>query len=108
MRGEAFAERLYRRLGYDIEARNWSCRAGEIDLIASDQRQLVFCEVKTRRSDAWGDPSEAVGAIKQLRIRRAAAEWLRSQGGGRAVRFDVVSVIVGDGPVTIRHIPDAF
>lgn len=61
-------------------------------------RTLVFSEVKTRSGRAFGEPFEAVTASKQARLRRLAAEWLRSRGPGPArtpmdIRFDVVSVI---------------
>lgn len=78
-------------------ARNWRSRQGEIDLIAEGDGCLVFCEVKTRSSTAFGLPFEAVTRTKQLRLRRLAAEWLRStppRRGGRPpdIRFDVASV----------------
>src|SRR5919106_435525 len=66
-RGEDLAESVYRRLGFDIVQRNYRCRQGEIDLIARRGRVLVFCEVKTRRTDMWGTPAEAVGFRKQAR-----------------------------------------
>ena len=75
-------------------ARNWRSRQGEIDLIARRAGLLVFCEVKTRSSAAFGEPFEAVTRTKQMRLRRLAAEWLRGRtGGGRyELRFDVASV----------------
>ncbi len=88
-------------------ARNWRCRDGELDLVASDQRTLVFCEVKTRRSSAFGTPAEAVTRTKQQRIRRLAARWLAEAGsaGGREVRFDVAAVL---GPTDVEVIEAAF
>ncbi len=107
--GEDAAADLYMRTGFRVVDRNYRCRAGELDLVVSDGRVLVFCEVKTRRSDRWGDPSEAVGFKKQQRIRRLAAAWLAERGSPRlTVRFDVVSVLVTDQKVTVEHIPDAF
>jgi putative endonuclease len=80
-----------------VLARNWRCRAGEIDLIASRDRVVVFCEVKARSSDAFGTPAEAVTAAKQSRVRRLAGRWLADQPARRRgrVRFDVAAV-VGD------------
>jgi putative endonuclease len=77
-----------------VVARNWRSRQGEIDLIACQDGLLVFCEVKTRSSLAFGEPFEAVTRTKQLRLRRLAAEWLRLAPHHRRyeLRFDVASV----------------
>jgi putative endonuclease len=92
--GEERAAAWYRRHGYEIVCRNWRCRLGEIDLIARRGRLLVVCEVKARRTDAFGAPALAVGAAKQQRLRRLAAAWLADHRTGRnvEVRFDVVAV----------------
>jgi len=75
-------------------ARNWRSRQGEIDLILRKGRDLVFCEVKTRSSSVFGEPFEAVTRTKQSRLRRLAAEWLRTASRREEydVRFDVASV----------------
>ena len=86
-------------------------RAGriEVDLVAHRPGLVVFCEVKTRTSDRWGLPAEAVGREKQMRIRRAAAAWLAERSPGQVeVRFDVVSAIVVNGRLRLTHIPNAF
>lgn len=89
--------------------RNHRCQAGEIDIVATNDRVLVFCEVKTRRSAHWGEPSEAVGYKKQQRIRRLAAAWLDEKGGCRLpIRFDVVSIVADGEDLKIEHIPHAF
>jgi putative endonuclease len=90
-----------------VLARNWRSRQGEIDVIAAGEGCLVFCEVKTRSSTVYGQPFEAVTRAKQQKLRRLAAEWLRTgsdrtgwggtgagRGGGRPpdIRFDVASV----------------
>ena len=95
-RGEDLAADWYRRNGYEIVARNWRCPLGELDLIARRGRLLVVCEVKARRTDAFGPAAAAVGAVKQQRLRRLAAAWLAThRGRWREVRFDVVA-ITGD------------
>ena len=96
----------YQARGYEVLARNWRCRDGELDLVASSDRHLVFCEVKTRSSTAFGAPAEAVTRTKQLRLRRLAARWLREQGHtpAREVRFDVASVLGG----SVEVLEDAF
>jgi putative endonuclease len=97
-RGEDRAADWYRAAGYDVIARNWRCPEGELDLVVSLPGELVFCEVKTRSSDRFGVPAEAVTAAKQRRLRALAARFLAEhpQVSGPAVgsiRFDVVAVI---------------
>jgi putative endonuclease len=103
--GEDIAAAWYARRGYDVLARNWRCRAGEIDLVVRRGRVVVVCEVKARRTDAYGPAASAVGPAKQQRLRRLAAEWLAtSHVRGVEVRFDVVA-ITGD---EIDVVTDAF
>ena len=99
--GEDAAARWYEAGGYTVVARNWRCRDGELDLIAARGRMFVFCEVKTRRTDTFGLPAEAVTKQKQMRIRRLAARWLEEDAPRRphSIRFDVASVL--DGVVEI-------
>jgi len=88
--------RWYEARGYEVLARNWRVREGELDLVVAGPAVVVFCEVKSRSGDAYGQPFEAVTAAKQARLRRLAMLWL--QGAGRswpAVRFDVASVVRG-------------
>ena len=70
-----------------VLARNWQCREGELDIVARRARLLVFCEVKARTTDTFGVPAEAVGPLKQAKVRRLAALWFaaqaRSSGGSR-------------------------
>lgn len=90
--------------------RNWSTPSGEIDIIARDGDALVFCEVKTRRGNAFGDAGEAVVGQKSKRLRALASLWLARSGiRAREVRFDLVKVLVEgpDGP-TVDHIRGAF
>ena len=74
--------------------RNWRCRAGELDIVAGRNGLIVFCEVKTRSSVAFGLPSEAVTRVKQTRLRKLGVQWLEQSGArARDVRFDVASVL---------------
>lgn len=94
--GERVAARRYQRDGYRVLDRNWRCPSGELDLVVSRGGVIAFCEVKTRRSTAYGLPAEAVDGRRQRRLRAAAAQWLREhEHGYRSVRFDVVSVLPG-------------
>lgn len=94
-RGEAAVAAWYEARGYEVLARNWTCREGELDLVVRHGRVFVFCEVKTRTSDAFGAPAEAVTRAKQDRLRRLAARWLEDDAPVRAreIRFDVAAVI---------------
>jgi putative endonuclease len=109
--GEDAALAHYRDAGYELVARNWRCRVGELDLVLSTGRTLVFCEVKTRRGDAYGAGYEAVTDSKQARLRRLARIFL-SQGAGSeppTVRFDVASVIKRPGRAPqVEVYQDAF
>ena len=93
--GEELVARWYRARGYTVVDRNWRCRDGELDLILERDGTIVFCEVKTRSSSAFGTGLDAVTRVKQLRIRRLAAQWLLTRGPARRprqVRFDVAAV----------------
>lgn len=96
MQGEGIAAKWYQAHGYEVLARNWRRREGEIDLILRQGSLYVFAEVKTRTSDAFGVPAEAVNREKQARIHRLAARWLRESAPGPGdIRFDVVSILGG-------------
>lgn len=91
--GEELTAAWYRDAGYEVLSRNWRCPEGELDLVVARRGVIVFCEVKTRRGDAFGAPFEAVTASKQRRLRVLAARWLDEHGPRRAgIRFDVASV----------------
>ncbi len=96
--GEDAVADWYRANGYEIVTRNWRCRDGELDLIVRQGRLFVFCEVKSRSSDRFGAPVEAVTAVKQARLRRLAARYLEDDAPVRPlqIRFDVASVLAGD------------
>jgi len=99
--GERFAADWYTERGYEIVARNWRVRAGEIDLIAAGPDVVVFCEVKRRTSGAFGSGAEAVGWRKQQRIRTVARHWLAEQESWvPQLRFDV-AVVDGAGHVEV-------
>lgn len=107
--GEEEAACYLRRLGMKIIERNFRTPVGEVDIIARQGRTLVFVEVKTRRSDAFGTPQEAVGPTKQRQILRAA-QWYLTGGAGRGLqpRFDVIAVRPGAEGARVEHIPNAF
>ena len=107
--GEDAVVAWYEDAGYSIVARNWRVRDGEIDLIARRGAILVFCEVKTRRSDAFGTPAEAVTSRKRARIRGLATQWLAAnRGHGADLRFDVASVQPDGRGLVVSVIEGAF
>lgn len=96
--GEERTAAWYRAQGYRVLDRNWRCRDGELDLVCVRGRTVVFCEVKTRSSLAYGHPAEAVTPTKQHRIRKLAVLWLAAQDPpvrADALRFDVAAVLPG-------------
>jgi putative endonuclease len=95
--GEAAAAAWYEARGYQLLARNWRCREGELDLVLAHRGTIVFCEVKARTSAAFGLPAEAVTRTKQQRIRLLATRWLEATGTRpSALRFDVACVLAGE------------
>jgi len=110
-RGEDFAARYLKRLGYHIVGRQVDLRVGELDIVAVDGRTVVFVEVKTRTSDAAGAPTEAIDELRQERMTRAALAYLKSHGLLEySARFDVIGVVWPEGARTpsVEHIRDAF
>ena len=109
-RGEDAAARFLDRRGYDIIERNWTCVAGEADIIARDGESVVFVEVKTRSNCEKGLPSEAVDAAKRERYERIAALYLQKLDVVDVpIRFDIVSIVaVGSDRAMIRHHLNAF
>jgi putative endonuclease len=109
-RGEDLAADYLARTGLVVLSRNWRCREGEVDLIATDGQRLVVCEVKTRSGTGYGEPSEGVTPAKAARIRRVTAAWLRAyRVGWCEIRFDVLAVLCPQqGPVTVEHLQGAF
>ena len=92
--GEDQAAAWYRANGYEVVARNWRCRDGELDLVVRRDGELVFVEVKWRSSSRFGMPAEAVTAAKQRRLRRLATRFLaESRERSSSLRFDVVAIL---------------
>ena len=108
-RGEELARDFLVRAGYRILAGNYRTRGAELDLVAEEGGELVFIEVKSRRGTAFGSGLEAVDRRKQLRIGRAAREYLvRERAGHRAARFDVVAISFAGGQPEIELVKNAF
>lgn len=107
--GERLACRYLTDIGFTIVERNWRCARGEIDIVAVDGSCLVVCEVKTRRSEAFGAPFEAVTPTKARRLRRLAGLWVaqatQDRRTGDELRIDVISVLrPTGGRVRVEHL----
>ena len=108
-RGEALAADYLTDAGYRIIERNYRCHFGEIDIVAEEGETLVFIEVKSRRSEAYGDPQLAVGHEKQKKISRIAMHYLEEKRlRHRPARFDVVAVKLLSSGHKIELIRNAF
>ncbi len=95
--GKDLAARFLSKQGYKILERNYRTPSGEIDLIALHQGEVVFVEVKTRTSDAFGAPELAVNPRKQQRMIKAALGYLKYKKLHQVpCRFDVVAITAGD------------
>ena len=108
--GEEAAARFLVRRGYDIVARNWTCAAGEADIIARDGAALVFVEVKTRSGCTHGLPEEAVGSEKRRKYEKIACLFLKEfEVVDVPVRFDVVAIsVISPDRAFVKHHIDAF
>jgi putative endonuclease len=96
MRGaaaEAQAQQHLESAGLRLIARNWRCRGGELDLVMSDRGAIVFVEVRSRASSAYGSAAESINASKQARVTHAARSFLSQhpEYAERPARFDVVA-----------------
>jgi putative endonuclease len=110
--GEQLAAEHFERLGWQILARNHQTRFGELDLVASDDEILVFCEVKTRRLQT-GTAWENLHDLKRSQVRRMAQAWLhdvRNRPYFAEIRFDAVGVLIDaqDKLVRLDHLKGAF
>ena len=113
IKGEEYATWLLKRAGYKIIERNFRSQFGEIDIIARDRDALVFIEVKTRSSSAYGKPEEAVNRTKQGKIVKSSLDYIaqRYRGPEPQSRFDVISIEVSEraaGGLDGEIIKDAF
>ena len=108
--GEKIAADYLKKQGCKILKRNYTCKFGEIDIIALDDAKICFVEVKTRRPDALFEPNRSVTAAKRRRIRALAKYYLRSNGlQDRVCRFDIASVICPEtGEPEVELIRHAF
>ena len=110
--GEEKAAQFLRRKGYRILDRNFSCRQGEIDIVAEKGGIVAFVEVKLRKNADFAEAREFVTARKQARILAAAQLWLHVHACEKQPRFDVIEVYAPNGAdassIRIEHLENAF
>jgi putative endonuclease len=106
--GEEIATTYLLRQGYVILAANWRAGRNEIDLIAKDKDFLVIIEVKSRSSDKFTEPEEAVTRDKQQALIRAANAYIFRNNISMETRFDIISIIHNKNETRINHLKDAF
>lgn len=107
---DAAALHLVKR-GYEVVARNYHSRFGEVDIIAKNEKYLVFVEVKTRTKGAEVQPKESVDALKQRRLVKTAMIYLSERGADLQPRFDVIEVWIErkiGAILALNHIENAF
>ncbi|WP_062287244.1 YraN family protein [Demequina phytophila] len=104
--GEELVARRLVADGWEVLERNWRCALGEVDIVAREGDEVVFVEVKTRRSDAFGGALAAVTVRKVRRLRLLAGEWLAEQPRGwTGARIDVVAVTLPRaGAAVLEHV----
>jgi len=109
-RGEDLAVAELQRQGMAVLARNWRCRRGEIDVVATEtvggRTTVVFCEVKCRSGLGFGDPLEAITWAKMCTLRSLAAEWMAAHRvPAQAIRLDAIGgLLVRGQPPQLRHV----
>ncbi|MBX2944268.1 MAG: YraN family protein [Cyclobacteriaceae bacterium] len=106
-KGEDLAAEYLERKGYAVVARNFRFKHAEIDLIVKKNDWLLFVEVKTRSSSAFGEPESFVDGKKGRKIFEAAEEYIFANNWHGHIRFDIISVKLGNPP-EIRHFEDAI
>jgi putative endonuclease len=116
--GERLAADHLRRAGYRIVERNFRTRFGELDIVAANDRCLVFCEVKTRVRGPAGAPGpfDSIGHDKRRRLRAMAAQWLverrpaTNEPGAPDLRFDAIGISISPSGrlLSLDHLEDAF
>ncbi len=103
--GEQLACKYLEKLGYKIIQRNFYSRQGEIDIIAKQDKMIIFIEVKTRTNEQFGKPAEAVNRIKKKHIYQTAKYYLyNTKQEKKNIRFDVIEVYIKNGKIKFNHI----
>jgi len=108
--GERIAGQYLVKNGYRILAKNYTCRLGEIDIVAMDKNELVFVEVRTKTGTGFGSPEESITRSKKRKLVSMAQYYLKANPGSpEDYRIDVIAVTLDTGSEAagIKHIPYA-
>ena len=110
--GEALAAEYLKKKKYKIDAMNYRCRFGELDIVASNRKFLAIVEVKLRKSDKFSAAADFVDIYKQERLRKTASLYLQENPTKLQPRFDVIEIYAPEGVETLKpvinHMEDAF
>ena len=109
-RGEDIAAQFLEDKGYTILDRNYNFEHAELDIVAFQGRLIIFIEVKTRTTPAFGEPEEAIDEKKKEHLMHVAEAWMHERRmAGAPARFDVISILYPDTPKEeVRHYEEAF
>jgi|694.fasta_scaffold05911_11 putative endonuclease len=108
VKGEEVAADYLAAKGFKIVKKNYFSGRYEIDIIAENDTQVVFVEVKTRSSNNYGEPWEAVNKQKQRKICYGADNYIRQSQNMKEPRFDIISVVHSGGKTEVLHLENAF
>ena len=106
--GEEMARTFLANKGYEVLETNWRSNHNEIDIIARKDNTLVVAEVKTRKTNFFGEPEEFVTKAKQKSLIKAANHYISFKNLDLEVRFDIISILYSGSNYKIHHIEDAF
>jgi putative endonuclease len=107
--GEDIAAAFLKKKRYKIIERNYKCVFGEVDIVARDMNDIVFIEVKSRKSKDFGEPEDAVTLNKQRKISKVALNYLKDRRlDDRDARFDVIAIKLSTEGSIVKHIKNAF
>ena len=111
-KGERKVAKMYQFKGYKIIARNFSCKYGELDIVAEKDGMIVVVEVKTRSAYDFARGIDAVSPHKIRRMKSAALAYISMKNDDRPVRFDVIEILAGeyrdDPPKELNHYKDVY
>ncbi|MFO8066145.1 MAG: YraN family protein [Bacteroidales bacterium] len=107
-RGEEMAKRFLENGGHEILETNWRSGHHEVDIIAKKDETIIIVEVKTRKTNFFGEPEEFVTKNKQRLLIKAANSYILKNNIDLEVRFDIISVLYSGSNHKIHHIKDAF
>ena len=106
--GEDLAVAFLQNKGYKILDRNWKVGDLELDIVALQADEVVFVEVKTRSTLAWGNPEDAVDELRKRRLTAAANAYLKFKRLDNPFRFDIIAIVLNGVEQEINHIECAF